>query len=227
MNSLKTELLNTKLFHGISLSENDLDMAGGSILKLAPLQRVFEQGDRRGDVYFLIKGRLLAVHWTRDGREVLFSRIEEGDSVGEIAAIDGGDRSLSVYAQKDSIVVAMPRNGFLRLLATHSDLALRVMQNLTALVRRLTERAYQTSTMTVEERVKMCLVRIAMDARALHNFGEITDAPTHSEIASLIGANREAVSRAMSALKKSGTIEGGRGHIRLIDPEILLKDLVS
>lgn len=227
MNDLETELMRTRLFAGLDIRRDALSTLGLRRVDLASQHELFVQGDAGNEVCFLIRGRLLAVHWTASGREILFSRVEDGESVGELAAIDGGNRSLTVYAQQDSFVIAMPTPSYLTLLATHPDLSLRVMQNLTALVRSLTQRAYQSTTMTVEERVRRCIVRLAVEASAFHSHGEIKDAPTHSEIASLIGANREAVSRAISALKKNGTIEGGRGHIRVIDPDILLEDLVS
>mmetsp|Transcript_6999 Transcript_6999/g.11318 ORF Transcript_6999/g.11318 Transcript_6999/m.11318 type:complete len:228 (+) Transcript_6999:3313-3996(+) len=227
MKDLKTELLRTKLFDGLEISDAVLSGLPLREISLGTQRELFVQGETGREVFFLVRGRLLAVHWTRSGREILFSRIEEGDAVGELAAIDGGSRSLTVYAQQDCFVIAMPTEGYLHLLATHPDVSLRVMRNLSALVRGLTQRAYQNSTMTVEERVRRCIVRLAVEASAFHTQGEIKDAPTHSEIASLIGANREAVSRAISALKKNGTIEGGRGHIRVIDPDILLEDLVN
>ena len=34
---------------------------------------ILDHDDRAGDVHFLAQGRLLAVYWTRDGREIIFS----------------------------------------------------------------------------------------------------------------------------------------------------------
>ena len=227
MPDLSSDLLRANLFRDIDVQADALTKLRLKPLEVAALDELFVQGARGDQVYFLTAGRLLAVHWTRDGREVLFGRIERGGCVGDIAALDGGKRSLTVYAQKDSRIIAMPREDYLGLLKAHPDLSIRVMTEMAKLVRVLTQRAYQYTTMNVEERVRRYIARLAMESRAFHCHGVITNAPTHSEIASLIGSNREAVSRAISALKKNGTIAGGRGRIRLIDPDILLKDIVN
>jgi CRP-like cAMP-binding protein len=49
----------------------------------------------------------------------------------------------------------------------------------------------------------------------------IKNAPTHSEIAGTIGANREMVSRSISKLVKRGGIKSSRQRIEIIDPEVL------
>src|SRR5258708_37900283 len=58
------------------------------------------------DVYFVLTGRLRAVsHGVR--QDLIFSDMEGGSFFGELAALDGGPRSLSVFAVHDSAVAEM------------------------------------------------------------------------------------------------------------------------
>lgn len=65
---------------------------------LRPCEILFQQEDRSRDVHFLLSGTPVALYWTEDGREVIFTRFALGDHFGELAALDDGDRSLAVVA---------------------------------------------------------------------------------------------------------------------------------
>ena len=75
-------------------------------------QILFDQADQSRDVYFLVSGRLLVVHWTEDGREMVFGRIDVRTHLGELAAIDNGKRSLSVYAHREAQVLVVSQSDF-------------------------------------------------------------------------------------------------------------------
>lgn len=190
-------------------------------------QLLFERNDPALDVYFICEGRLLVVFFTEDGREVTFSSVSAGQYLGELSALDDLPRSLSVYAQGRAKLVALSQSDFLKLIDALPGFRRRVMRNLVALIRRLTERSYQGTAMNVETRLRSYLVRLALEQGAMRRGGTIASAPTHSEIASLIGANREAVSRAISFLKKSGVIDAGRKRLQILQPDNLLNGLDS
>ena len=188
-------------------------------------QILFDQAEQSRDVYFLLSGRLLAVHLTADGREMIFGRIDYKTYQGELAALDNGERSLSIYAHRKAEILVVSQQDFLAIMDHIPVVRQRVVLNLVATVRRLTERLYQATLFSAEQRVRSYLVRLALEAGQMHKGGEIIDAPTHSEIASWIGSNREVVSRIMSGLKKSGVIHTQRKLIRLLEPDALLQSL--
>ena len=188
-------------------------------------QILFDEADRSRDVYFLLSGRLLAVHLTVDGREMIFGRIDYRTYQGELAALDNGERSLSIYAHRKVEILVVSQQDFLAVMDQIPLVRQRVIRDLVATVRRLTERLYQATLFSAEQRVRSYLVRLALEAGQMHKDGEILDAPTHSEIASWIGSNREVVSRIMSGLKKSGIIHTQRKLIRLLEPDTLLQSL--
>src|SRR5258708_37397188 len=75
-------------------------------LKTAPGQWIVGQTANDRDVYFVMTGRLRAVsHGVR--QDLIFSDMEAGSVFGELAALDGGPRSLSGFAVHDSAVAEM------------------------------------------------------------------------------------------------------------------------
>lgn len=186
-------------------------------------QIVLDRDEQSHDVYFLMSGRILAVYWTEDGRELIFGRLNIGSYFGELSALDDAPRSLSVYAHSRASLVSISQADFLTLIDNLPLVRARLLHDMAQSIRRLTERSYQAASLSVDKRVRSYLVRLALEAGALQNQGEIKDAPTHTEIANSVGSNREAVSRVMSDLKKSGLIESGRQRIKLITPDTFLE----
>lgn len=185
---------------------------------LSAWETLFEQSDTACDMYFLISGALMAIHWTEDGREIIFTRFQIGDHFGELAALDGGSRSLAVVAREPSQVLVLERESFLRLIDRLPAVRDRLIRSLVARIRLLTQRNLQLVTLSVEQRVRAYLVSIFFERGKLHPGAMIEDMPTHSEIAASIGANREIVSRVLSQLRRDGLIQTGRRRIELLDP---------
>ncbi len=189
--------------------------------RLAAWQTIFDQEDASCDLYFLLSGSLLAVFWTTKGREIVFSRFPVGAYFGELAALDGQKRSLAVVAKTEAHVLAMKRNSFLQLFNEVPLIRERVTHSLIARIRTLTQRNMEMTTLSVDERVANYLLRLAAEHNKLNHGATIEDAPTHAEIASTIGANREMVSRSISKLTKRGVIKSARQKIVILDPDAL------
>ena len=192
---------------------------------LAPWQTIFEQDDDSYDLYFLLSGSLLAVFWTRQGREIVFSRFPVGAYFGELAAFDGTPRSLAVVARTSATVLAMKRQCFLQLFNEVPVLRDRITRNLVNRVRSLTQRNMEMTTLSVEQRVSRYLLRLAAEHGKLWPGAVIENAPTHAEIAGSIGANREMVSRSISKLSQRGVIGSARQKIEILDPTALSEKL--
>lgn len=188
---------------------------------LQPWQTIFDQDDISYDLYFLLSGSLLAVFWTTQGREIVFSRFPKGAYFGELAAFDGTPRSLAVVAKTEARVLAMKRQNFLQLFHEHAVIRERITHNLVDRIRTLTRRNMEMTTLTVEQRVVKYLLRLAAENGKLSKGAVIEDAPTHAEIAGSIGANREMVSRVISKLAKQSVIKSARQRIEICDPEWL------
>lgn len=188
---------------------------------LAPWEILFNQQDKTCDVHFLLSGTLLALYWTPDGREIIFTRFATGAYFGELAALDEGDRSLAIVARSEVTVLAVSSATFRMLFDRIPALRWRITHDLVARIRSLTARNLELTTYSVEQRVASYLLGLAVERGQLRAGGQIDDAPTHADIAASIGSNREMVSRTMSALAKKGAIKTSRQRIEILDPKTL------
>ena len=119
----------------------------------------FEDHDRR--VFFVVQGRVRVVYYSPCGREVLFRFLSDGDTFGELAAIDSQSRSATVIADTDAFVASMTDTEFNRIVRQHEVVGAAVLQMLAALVRALSERIVEFSTLSVRSRIHIELLRLA------------------------------------------------------------------
>ena len=209
------------LFDGLTPADFDGIEVPFDERRLGPWEILFHQKDPSRDVHFLLTGAVIALYWTAEGREVIFTRFATGAHFGELAALDDGDRSLAVVARGEASVLTIPGPVFRQLFDSIPTLRWRITQGLVARIRTLTAKNLELTTSSVEQRVASYLFALAVDRGQLRAGGVIEDAPTHAEIAATIGSNREMVSRVMSGLARRGAIKSARQRIELLDPKVL------
>jgi CRP-like cAMP-binding protein len=154
----------------------------------------------------VVSGRVRVTIYSASGRQVTFRDIPAGELFGEVAAIDGMPRSADVVALESGLTASMPPSVFRELLRDEPGVAERVLQRLAGLVRRMSARVIDLSTLNVPSRIHAELLRLAREAGVRGNAARIAHAPTHAELASQVSTYREEVSRELSSLSKAGVL---------------------
>jgi CRP-like cAMP-binding protein len=216
-----TAIAGLPLFEGVDPAEIDRLALDMRLVSVAAGQMVFSQNDESRYVLFLLLGALTAVYWTADGQEIVFTRAGHGACFGELSAIDNQPRSLAVVANTDVSLLRIEQDSFLMLVDEIPVLRHRLLCDLVARIRSLTRKTLELTTLTAEQRVCAYLTRLAIETGHFHPGAVIAPAPTHAEIASTIGCNREVVSRTISRLVRRQAIRSGRRRIELLDPATL------
>ena len=126
-------------------------LAGGRIL--------FRENEVADSLYIVISGCLGVVVRDGDGHDVLIARIAAGETVGEMGLVDGGVRSATVEALRDSELLKFDK-------ASYEDLLLRDPRSIHALisllVRRLRKTTHPNNGMTLPVRT-VAVVPLALD----------------------------------------------------------------
>jgi CRP/FNR family transcriptional regulator, cyclic AMP receptor protein len=174
-------------------------------------QSVLGPDDPTRDVLFIVSGSVRVTLYSPAGKEVIFRDQGAGEFLGELSAIDGAARSAHVLALTDCLLLRMTPEVFWSVLVEHPSVNARVLRRLTRLVRSLSERVYEFSTLPVPARVRTEVLRLARQHADGDNSAVVDPAPTHAEMASTIGTHREAVTRELNELDRLGLIER-HGH---------------
>lgn len=175
---------------------------------------VLHAGDTTDNIYFVLSGALKVQISDDEGREVILSLLGPGELFGEMGALDDHPRSATVLSVEPSELVVIGQVDFKRCLVENPDVALYIMRNLTRRLR-LADRAIESlALLDVYGRVARLLLEAAetVDGRKV-----VTHKLSKQDIAKMIGASREMVSRVMRDLTAQGLVEERDGQLILVD----------
>ena len=172
------------------------------------------EGDPTDSLYIVISGRLKVMMGEADGKEMILSILGPGEFFGEMGLIDDKPRSASVIAIEPCELLAITKRAFKKCLLENSELAMAVMR---VLVRRLREADRKIGSLAMLD-VYGRVARLLLDMSENVN-GEkvVTKRLSKQDIAKMIGASREMVSKVMKDLQVSGYIEARGSTIVLRD----------
>lgn len=159
-------------------------------------------------VAFVCSGSLRITSYAANGKEVAFSERGAGTHVDDISALVGQQASMAFGITLEPTVLAtLGSHEFVELVHQQPLLAHRVIDSLTARIRHLSDRVVQLSTLGVAARLHAELLRLCATADTdEQGHVHIHPLPAHAVLASMIGANREQVTRALNALIKQGVL---------------------
>jgi CRP/FNR family cyclic AMP-dependent transcriptional regulator len=171
---------------------------------------VAEAGDRL-DLFNVILSGTIQWFW-RDDADHLLKRGAEGPG-GHFAdtTLGGEPIMMSLVALEDLRVASIPMIELRELLLRHPHLALGLLMDVVARLRRLLE---ATKSFTMED-VYARVVKV-LGACAVESGGKRVADLTHAEIGHRVGATREMVGRLLRDLARGGYIQSERGKITIL-----------
>jgi len=199
-----TALKTFPLFQGLS-DDMLAAVARAAVMRRIPRgQTVVHAGDRTDFVYLVLTGSLKVVVSDEDGREVILSILGQGELFGEMGMFGEQPRSASVVAVVPADLVMMPKNDFRNILEGNFEVCWRIMCNLADRLRNADRKIESLALMDVYGRVARLLIEISDD---VNGEAVVVRKITKQDIAKMIGASREMVSRVMKDLTAQGLIE--------------------
>ena len=197
------------------------------LLKIARRRRfsrnevVFHRDDPGDSLHLISKGRFAVYVMTPLGEAATIAVRGPGESFGEMALIGGLRRSATVAALEDAETFSIYQPDFERLHRQHPGVSDMLTRFLVNEVRMLNERLLEALYVPVERRVLRRLVELAELYPAADGVPVIT--LTQEAIAELAGAARPTVNQVLREEEKRGTIELGRGRVRILDLSAIRK----
>lgn len=189
-------------------------------------EKVLSHLTAEADVYFAIEGLYRAEMTTAFGRTVTIRQMKPGAHFGEIAALTGAPRSLTIVAETDGLVAVCPAAAFKALMGRNAAFAEKIAVSLARNVVLLTDRLFELAALEVRFRLYSELLRLARGGETTPKGVIVRNAPTHEQLAAIIGAQREAVTREFSYLTDEGVLKKTQREIVITDLE-RLRDMVQ
>ncbi len=201
---LVAQLKRVPLFGDLSDSQLGTLVNAGIVKHYVKGSIIVRQTDTGNTFYTVVSGQAKVVLLNPDGKEIVLSLLKDGDFFGELSLLDDEPRSASVIVLKDATLFLITRTQFYKLITTHAGILKKVLKEIVTRLRIADEKIASLAFLDVYGRTIQILRQLAIERGKKTAFGiEIINAPTHQELAGMVGASREAITRIIQVLKKN------------------------
>ena len=181
---------------------------------------VGQESEDAREVYFLISGQARVSLLSPDGELIRLAEFQPGEVFGDLAAIDGVARSAAVEVVSACRYAVMSRDAFLDLVTGTPEMALRMLRVVAARIRLQNERYFEKTALQLPGRVARELLR---RVRREGEVESVAPRPSPTELARLIGARRESVSREITRLERAGVLRRTDAALIVLDRRTLVE----
>ena len=219
-------LKSSSAFAGCPDSVIDELMARAVVTKFGRGDTMYRQGGAGDSLAVVLSGSLKATNDTAEGKEVVMGFLKSGALIGEIALLDGGDRSANVVALEAVEAVFIYRRDLVQILRRNPDALFTLIEGLCARLRQ-TITLVESYSLETSARVAAALLRLAAEhGQTVKGTTTINLKLNQSDLGGHLGLARETVSRTFGDLRDSGIIQM-RGSLIVILDKDRLADLAD
>lgn len=179
---------------------------------------IFSKGSPGTSMMAVLRGTVKMSSVSPEGKEVVFNLMNPGDCFGEIALIDGEERSADAVAMTDCELLVLHRRDFMPILEKRADICLILLKVLCQRLRQTSEQVEDVLFRHLELRIAKALLHLAESA-SLHGVpgSTIELHVSQRELGNIAGGSRESVNKHLQAWHKTGWIDLGKGTILIRD----------
>lgn len=174
---------------------------------------VINAGDNSDCFYLIQSGKIKIIILDEEGKEVILSILDPGEHFGEFSLIDGQPRSASAVTMEESALLIVSKDQFRECLTKNPDIAERVMVSLTQRLRDADRKIEGLALYDVYSRLVRTLSDLSMeqDGKLI-----LPQRLTHQDLANMVGASREMITRILRDLAIGGYISIENREITLL-----------
>lgn len=196
-------LRNVPLFSGLDESELQRLSQVAVRRRAGRNEQVVRAGEDAESLIVLLTGRAKVTNFDEEGREIILAWLGPGEFFGEMGLIDGSPRSASVVAVEPCELLTIGKTEFQRCMQENFQVAQKLMQILVRRLREADRNIESLALLDVYGRVARLLLDLSEeeDGKRL-----VRQKISKQDMARMIGASREMVSKVMRDLEVGGYI---------------------
>jgi CRP/FNR family transcriptional regulator, cyclic AMP receptor protein len=207
----KRHLANCFLFQGLGTQERDQLVSRAHIRRFAAGDTIFRMGAPGSSMMAVLTGQVRISISSPEGKELLLAILDPGEVFGEIALLDGKERSADATAMTACSLAVLERREVLVFLERHPEAWARIVEVLCERFRENTQHAAEVSLMQLPARLAKALLR--MDSERVGGGKPMSQ----RDLGNMVGAARESVNKCLNEWQR-------RGVIRIVDNAIAIVD---
>lgn len=198
----------TALFCSLSETDRQAIAARMQRVQFEPNQTIFVRGDPGRNVYLVIEGRIRLSVLSGDGRELSLDHATPGSIFGEIAALDGRERTAAATAITRVEVMALSHEALREFVGSNPNMAMATIRFLCLRLRDTDQRLEAIALHRIEVRLaRLMLSALKLESPVAKGKRVPLDlGMSQGELALLVGASRPKVNLALTVLEDMGAI---------------------
>jgi CRP/FNR family transcriptional regulator, cyclic AMP receptor protein len=211
---LEQDFLLGKLSH----SEIDTLLAYSRVERYPAGEEIYAKGSPGQSMFVVLRGTAKMSSVSLDGKEIVLNIMHPGEIFGEIAILDGKERSADAVAMTDCDVLVVNRRDFLPMLEKHADMCMILLVTLCQRLRQTSEQVEDILFRHLEARIAKALLHLAEVAGLGRIQGSSVDLHiSQRELANIAGGSRESVNKHLQNWQRAGLIDLSKGSILIRD----------
>jgi CRP/FNR family transcriptional regulator, cyclic AMP receptor protein len=202
------------------LSRDEID----TLLHFARVERypagreIFAKGSPGQSMMAVLRGIVRVSSLSLDGKEIILRVVHPGEIFGEIAMLDGEERTGIATASEDCELLVLNRRDFMPILERHADICLILLRIVCRRLRQTSEQVEDVLFRHLESRIAKALLQLAQDSGQRDRDGVSIDLHlSQRELANFVGGSRESVNKHLQMLHRKGLIDLRKGSIMIRD----------
>jgi CRP/FNR family cyclic AMP-dependent transcriptional regulator len=205
------------LFEGLSKTDLMALIARAHTEHFRSGQQIFAKGSPGRSMMAILQGRV-RISATSASREFVLATLHAGEVFGEIALLDGQNRTADAVALEDCELLVLDRREFIPFLERRPDLCILLLKVFCHRLRHTDQQVEHAVFERIDTRLAKTLLHLASNIRQ-----EATQMETlavrvsQRELAGMVGATRESINKRLHVWQKAGFIQLGTRLIVISD----------
>lgn len=214
---MKFSIADLPMFSGLNLDQLEKVKEVARFKELGKKELVFREGEKADTIFYLLSGRIKIYKLSNDGKEHILHMVNPGQGFAEAAVfLSGGYPAFSETLEKSSLM-ALPKDGFLKLLEQNPEISLNIIANMSQHLKRFTDKIEDLSLKDVSARFARWMLTSSEDHG--RDFWDLEI--TKGELAGQLGTVSETLSRTLRKFKDAGWIQVRGKFMKILDREAL------
>jgi CRP/FNR family transcriptional regulator, cyclic AMP receptor protein len=202
----------------LSAAEIDALLTYSRVERYAAGREIFAKGSPGSGMMAVLRGSLKMSSLSAGGKEVVFRIVNPGEIFGEIAVLDGEERTADAIAVTDCELLVINRRDFIPILEKHADMCLILLRILCQRLRQTSEQVEDVLFRHLESRIAKALLHLAESSARRDERGLSIDLHlSQRELGNIAGGSRESVNKILQSWHRGGWIELAKGTIVMRD----------
>ena len=215
---------NCSLFSGLSAEERAAIVARARIRSFNAGEIIFTIGSPGDQMMALLSGTIRISLPSADGKELFLTIIQPGEVFGELAVLDGKERSADAVAENACTLAMLSRQDILSFFERHPSAWPRLVEVLCQRLRRTDQAFAEVALLQLPIRLAKAMLRLLDHQTVSAKKAKIRF--SQRELANMVGGTRESVNRCLRNWQRRGIVQISEGSI-IVTNQDALEDLAG